>query len=262
MEPVGGGRARKSCLGKARHYLRTRWRSQLSHEMRTEYAMELKQDSIFNRRAIGVANLMPRSPRKAELRCPRSHLQGVFESSDITSVLAPRMGSTNECPGWRAVSLPFTNTTRPIAATRAHRPPFLPTSTAFRKARLSICNQALLLAAYARAPQCKTYARRVSIRLPDTLSPLTLELSLAVIICCSLTLLRHLYHTPLISPRAAAYQAFSEHQKPCSTRPHSFFHSLQSLPSLRLTHIHRNEQPVDRKQSTAKAYKSTEIVRT
>ena len=68
----------------------------------------------------------------------------VFESSYSRLCSHPEWAAPTNRPGWTAVSLPFTNTTRPIAVTRAHRPLVLPTSIAFRKASpLSIRKQAL-----------------------------------------------------------------------------------------------------------------------
>ena len=143
------------------------------------------------------------------------------------------------------------NATRPIAATRPHRPLVLPTSTAFRKARLSrfairrSCSLPMRACAH-----CQTGVRRVSIAcLPDPLFAIDIDsetksftLFAVIIIRGSLTLLPSPkpYNTSLISPRAAACQAFSgTQQKPCCTRPPSYPTLFYSL-TLPLPRTHRN----------------------
>ena len=136
----------------------------------------------------------------------RAHLASVWSQHSFESSPTHVSSSTQNGQHQRGAqdgglsACPFTNTTRPIAARRSHRPLVLLSSTAFREARLSrfaIRRRSFSLAAYARVRRsCKTYARQVSIRLPDPLFAIDSRVKsftrLAVIICCSLTALRHL----------------------------------------------------------------------
>ena len=152
--PDGGERSRE-CDGDA---------NSVSYEVRKEYAMELNQDSramLIGERS-GVANVqakpMPREAASPNLRLVAS----------CARVLSHPSHTPNDAQDGARSACQFTNASWPIAAARAHRPPLLPVSFAFRMARPSICKQARArsLAAYRTLCACARQICTACLNLP------------------------------------------------------------------------------------------------
>lgn len=126
VEPAESGFPNYSCLtmGAKILPLRIRWRSRVSYEVRIERVMELKQDSI----SIGTRSVWRRSAKHlgmAEGQTSRLVIVTCLSHHLYLSFVVTQNGQHQRGAQDGGLSACHsTNTIRPIAARRSHRPPF------------------------------------------------------------------------------------------------------------------------------------------